>query len=194
MKRFILFAALVCCSISTLWAQNNEHCYVYGVDFSHAKVYAAVESVQDFARAFEAINLLLVTESSKYNFNTFCGCSVTLVLDPVMKLLSKTDYSDLKTYNKLLPEIDYAKCVKEYVLPQKEGTGVVLFAKFLDKPEGKAIYTVVAFDIATREIQCQQDVSGPAGGLGLRNYWAKSLFVVLCDYRLTTNKKIVKLF
>ena len=184
MKRFVLFAALVCCSISTLLAQNNENYYVYGIDFSHAKVYAASEPESAFADAFQAINLLILTEPKKYDFNRFCGCKTSLVLDPIMKVLSTADYSNLKTYSKSFPEIDYAKCVKEYVLPQKEGTGVVLFAKFLDKPEGRAIYTVVVFDIATREIQIQQDVSGLAGGFGLRNYWAESLFVILSDYKL----------
>ena len=183
MKRLALLIALVVCGVSPSWAQN-KNCYVYGVDFSHAKVYAAEESVQDFARAFEAINLLLVREPEKYNFYNFCGCTVDLVLDPIMKVLSTADYSNLKTYSKLYPEIDYAKCVKEYNLPQKEGVGVVLFAKFLDKPAGNAIYTIVVFDVATREIQIQQDVSGSAGGFGLRNYWAKSIFVILCDYRL----------
>ena len=183
MKRLALLIALVVCSVSSSWAQN-KNCYVYGVDFSHAKVYAAEESVQDFARAFEAINLLLVREPEKYNFYNFCGCTVDLVLDPIMKVLSTADYSNLKTYSKLYPEIDYAKCVKEYVLPQKEGNGVILIAKFLDKPAASATYTVIVFDIATREILVKEDASGRAAGFGLRNYWARTVSNILIEYKL----------
>lgn len=189
MKRLALLLALVVCSVSSSWAQN-KNCYVYGVDFSHAKVYAAEESVQDFARAFEAINLLLVTESSKYNFNTFCGCSVTLVLDPMMRHISSTDFSNLKTYQKNSPEIDYAKCIKEYVLPQKEGVGLVLIAKFLDKLEDTAYYDLVLFDIATREVELQKLVFGKAGGFGLRNYWAGSIHDILNTYRIADDTAV----
>ena len=183
MKKLLLIFACIF-SISMLHAQSGEKYYVYGVDFTHVKVCAAEESVEQFAQAFEGINMLLITEPVKYDFSFMLDSyRTTLSLDPMMKLLSSCDYSDLKTYDREFPEIDCAQCVKSYDLPQTEGMGVVLIAKLLDKPNKLAIYNVVLFDIATREIIAQEEVAGYAGGFGLRNFWARSVYNVLQSTR-----------
>ena len=188
MKKFLLIVACIF-SISILHAQGDTKYYVYGVDFTHAKVYAAEESVEQFAQAFEGINMLLITEPGKYDFASMIGgYRTTLCLDPMMKLLSSCDYSDLKTYNREFPEIDCAQCVKSYDLPQTEGMGVVLIAKLLDKPNKLAIYSVVIFDIATRDIVAEMEVGGYAGGFGLKNYWARTVYNILISTKYRNNK------
>lgn len=183
MKKFLLIVACIF-SISILHAQGDTKYYVYGVDFTHAKVYAAEESVEQFAQAFEGINMLLITEPEKYDFSFMLDSyRTTLSLDPMMKLLSSCDYSDLKTYDREFPEIDCAQCVKSYDLPQTEGMGVVLIAKLLDKPNKLAIYDVVIFDIATRDIVAEEEVVGYAGGFGLKNYWARTVYNILISTR-----------
>ena len=178
MKKLLLIIACVL-SFTTLFAQNSTKYYVYGIDFSHAKVFAAEESVEQFSNAFQAINLLLVTEAEKYDFYELIGRRPKVVIDPMMKLLADCDYADLKTYEKDFPEIDYAACVNNYQLPQTEGVGVIMIAKLLDKPLACAYYTLIKFDIATREIISQDDVLGKARGFGLRNYWAGSVYQVI---------------
>ena len=64
-------------------------------------------------------------------------------------------------------------------LSQKEGVGVVLIAKLLNKPLEKAIYDLVIFDISTRNILYIKEVVGEASGFGLRNYWAGSIYDIL---------------
>ena len=182
MKKLLLIFACIF-SISILHAEGDTKYYVYGVDFTHAKVYAAEESVEQFAQAFEGINMLLITEPEKYDFSYMLKCPTTIVIDPMMKLLSSCDYSDLKTYDREFPEIDCAQCVKSYELPQTEGQGVVLIAKLLDKPNKLAIYSVVIFDIATRDIVAEMEVGGYAGGFGLKNYWARTVYNILISTR-----------
>lgn len=183
MKKLLFIIACIF-SVSILHAQGDTKYYVYGVDFTHAKVYAAEESVEQFAQAFEGINMLLITEPEKYDFSFMLDSyRTTLSLDPMMKLLSSCDYSDLKTYNREFPEIDCAQCVKSYELPQTEGMGVVLIAKLLDKPNKLAIYDVVIFDIATRDIVAEEEVVGYAGGFGLKNYWARTVYNILISTR-----------
>lgn len=187
MKKLLFIIACIF-SISILHAQGDTKYYVYGVDFTHAKVYAAEESVEQFAQAFEGINMLLITEPEKYDFSFMLDSYRTkLSLDPMMKLLSSCDYSDLKTYDREFPEIDCAQCVKSYELPQTEGMGVVLIAKLLDKPNKLAIYSVVIFDIATREIVAEMEVGGYAGGFGLKNYWARTVYNILISTKFRNN-------
>jgi len=38
---------------------------------------------------------------------------------------------------------------------------------------------LIAFDIATRKILSKREVSGKAGGFGLRNYWAGSVYNII---------------
>ena len=69
-------------------------------------------------------------------------------------------------------------------MPQTEGVGVVLVAKLLNKPMSKATYELITFDISTREILSKREVSGKAGGFGLRNYWAGSVYNIIKSIKL----------
>ena len=59
----------------------------------------------------------------------------------------------------------------------------MLVALLLDKPSAKALYEMVIFDIATREVRCIERVEGHAGGFGLRNFWANTIREVLKTWR-----------
>ena len=176
---FLAVVGLLLCFTAYSAKPNSKWCYMYGVDFSEVQVFGAMESEEDFAQAFENINLLFITEADKYDVSQTVGHSVKLVLEPMMNLLKECDYEDLKTYDDECPEIDIAECVESYDLEQEEGLGVVIIAKFLNKPEKYGEYAVVVFDIATRNVLKSVDVFGAAGGFGLRNFWAKSVYNVL---------------
>lgn len=185
MKKLFLFIVLAL-GIATANAQSSDKVYVYGVDFTYAKVYAADESVEHFARAFEGINMLIVTEPNKYDFSRIVGQRVETILEPMIKVVTSCNYANLKTLNSTYDNPDYAAIVKSYELPQSEGVGVVLIAKFLNKPMAKASYELITFDINTREIIYQREVEGEAGGFGLKNYWARTV------YEITKSVKISK--
>lgn len=180
MKKLFLF---VMCAIS-FTALNAQKYYVYGVDFTKVKVHAAQESVQQFVDAFDGINRLLVSEPQKYDFSRMLGCIPEMEVEPMIEINSAADFSDLITLKSKYEDIDCAKVVESYSLPQKEGIGVVLIAKFLDKPKNTAIYDLVTFDIATRDIISKKEVKGKAGGFGLRNFWAGSIARILKSTKL----------
>ena len=180
----LLFMLLCALSVTSLNAHPNEKFYVYGIDYSYAKVYAANESVEQFAKAFENINMLIVTEPEKYDFSRIIGKRVHVVIEPMLKVLQSCDYHNLKSLNSTYKEPQYATIIKNYNIPQTEGIGVVLIAKLLDKPISTASYELITFDIKTREILSKKEVSGRAGGFGLRNYWALSVYNIIKTVRL----------
>ena len=49
----------------------------------------------------------------------------------------------------------------------------------MNKPQNRAYYELITFNIATREILSQKEVNGKAGGFGLRNFWAGSIYSVI---------------
>lgn len=178
MRKLLLF--LVCAiGFTAMNAQSDATYYVYGVDFAQVKVYAAKESPQQFAEAFEGINMLLITEPQRYDFSKMLGRIVEMEVEPMIKRNSAADYAGLITLSSKYEDIDCAELVRSYSLPQTEGVGVVLIAKFLDKPNNRGIYELVTFDVATREILSQREVAGKAGGFGLRNFWAGSIYRIL---------------
>lgn len=180
----LLFMLLCTFSISMLSAQNNEEIYAYGVDYSYAKVYAADESVEQFAKAFENINMLIITEPEKYDFSRIIGKRVEVVIEPMLKVVTTSDYTNLKSLDSTYEEPKYADIIKNYNLSQTEGIGLVMVAKVLNKPMSKATYELITFDIATRDILSKREVTGKAGGFGLRNYWAGSIYNVIKSVRL----------
>lgn len=177
MKKTLLFLYCIISSMA-LNAQENK-IYTYGVDFTHAKVFAARESVNDFANAFYDINMLLITEADKYDFSRVVKQPVYIAIESMLKMTSDATYEDMMTLSNLYNEPNCAEIIRNYDLPQNEGFGIVMIAKFLDKPNACATYDVVLFDIATREILQKKEAVGDAEGFGLRNYWARTVYNVI---------------
>lgn len=192
MKKMLLSALGIMLSVAVVNAQNKGDLhYVYGVDFSEVKVAGAKETETNemFAQVFIGINALLVSEPEHYSFSRLLGENVAMVVEPMYQKLEACDYVDLKLRAPVIPKIDVASVVKGYVLPQTSGYGVVLIAKLLDKISDKAFYDLVVFDIATRNVLIKQEVSGNAGGFGLRNFWAASVRDVLQKTKLYKKQK-----
>lgn len=184
MKKTLLVLLCMISAIALNAQTSNSTNYVYGVDYTHTKVFAADESIADFANAFQGINMLLVTEMDKYDFTRMLGKTVNVVIEPIMKKTSDANYDNMMTLSNIYDEPNTAEIVGNYELPQTEGTGVVMIAKFLDKPNARATYDVVVFDIATRKILQEKEVMGYAEGFGLRNYWARTVYNIIRKTKL----------
>ena len=180
MKKLILMALCAIATVSATKAQIAEQYYVYGVDFSHVKVHGATESIEQFANAFRDINLLFIQQPDKYDCRRMVRRQISGVyIEPIININSIADKTQMMTYTPETNDLDTKQMVKDYVLPQTSGMGIVLIAKLLNKPAGIAIYDAVLFDIQSRQILHQEEVSGRAGGFGLRNYWAGSVYNVI---------------
>ena len=179
MKKTLLVLLCMISAIALNAQTSKSTNYVYGVDYTHAKVFAADESIADFTKAFEGINMLLLSESDKYDFTRVLGKTANIVIEPIMKITAIADYDNMMTLSNIYDEPNTAEIVRNYELSQTEGTGIVMIAKFLDKPNARATYDIVVFDIATRKILQEKEVIGEAGGFGLRNYWARTVYNII---------------
>ena len=184
MKKTLLVLLCMISAIALNAQTSKSTNYVYGVDYTHTKVFAADESIADFTKAFEGINMLLLSESDKYDFTRVLGKTANIVIEPIMKITAIADYDNMMTLSNIYDEPNTAEIVRNYELPQTEGTGVVMIAKFLDKPNARATYDIVVFDIATRKILQEREVIGVAEGFGLRNYWARTVYNVIKKTKL----------
>ncbi|MBR1994432.1 MAG: hypothetical protein IJ990_02690 [Alistipes sp.] len=161
--------------------------YHYGVDFSHVQVNGAYETPERFVDAFVGINKLLEWERSKYDFRRMIG-NYTLELTPSIVLLERINLAELKTTSFRLPELPVEEIVRQYELPQTDGRGFVLIARKLDKQQETAFYYVVLFDVATRTILHLSEASARSHGIGLRNYWANTIYNVIKTSEIRLNR------
>lgn len=187
MKKSILFLFL---AISlTCFAQKGsvptdiDAVKFYGIDYSMAKVYGAAESPAQFKIAFSAINLLFVTEPKKYDLEKYLGVRVNEIsLDAVNEVNNKINPNELITTNKnyTLNDSEVAQAVKALPInTQDPGVGMVFVATLLNKADNYGYYQMVFFDTVSKEILAVTSISGKAGGFGLRNYWAGSIYKAL---------------
>ena len=155
----------------------------YGVDFSLVKVVGAGETETQFAKAFEAINTLLVDEKNKYNLEKF------LSKDDVALHLKhlKGSYDEIASMDNLkVDDDDYMidittidKQVQSYKVDSKYEIGAVLIAELLNKSDGYAKYYLIFFNNKTKDIIETYPMKCKIGGFGLRNFWAKSVYNAL---------------
>lgn len=153
----------------------------YGVDFTKAKTIGTDESVEQFVKAFTAINQLFITESSKYNvekyFNkAFCNLMAVRLAKVYTNFVEASDLIP-ENFNYYLSMDDIKNQVKTYdTTASRSDVGLVLIAEQLNKKKGYASYYITFFDTKTKDILAVYPVKGDVGGFGLRNFWARSVY------------------
>ena len=182
MKRILIAVALllgVCPAQAQTGVAASDKIIMYGVDYSRVKTIGVTESESALVEAFVGINELLLSQPEKYDCSPLVRKPLTVDIGPMCRRIRHADYSAMKLYRQDSDcLLDVAEIVADYLLPDTEGHGMVFIAELLDKG-----YHVVEFDIATREVISDWKVETPAGGFGLRNYWANTVYQIICKAR-----------
>ncbi|NCC09471.1 MAG: hypothetical protein EOM31_03035 [Bacteroidia bacterium] len=179
---FFLATSLVCFGQGKNSLNDISSVKFYGIDFSKAKVYGAAETELQFRNAFDEINKLFISEPKKFNIQKHTGLEVTEIsLDAVNELNKKINLEELKTTNKnyILSEEQIAEAIKTLPVASTPGTGLVILGMLLDKASNSGCYQFVIFDTQSKAIINQWTANGKAGGFGLRNFWAASVYKAL---------------
>jgi len=72
---------------------------------------------------------------------------------------------------------------------KKQGIGVVFIVESFNKGQQQGTVYVTIFDIKTKKVLIKEKIIGKAGGIGIRNYWAKSIFNVMVQVEKTFYKQ-----
>ncbi|HJD75795.1 MAG TPA: hypothetical protein K8W04_07040 [Bacteroides reticulotermitis] len=186
MKKLILFlflsTSLFCFGQGKSSLKDIQSIKFYGVDYSQAKVFGASESSIQFKDAFRRINELFITEAKKYNVGKQLKKEVTEIsLDAVNQVNDNINLNELMTPKKeyTLSKEEIKAAIERLPIQKTPGVGMVFIAQFLDKSNNRGTYEVVFFNTETKEIIETWITEGKAGGFGLRNYWAGSVYKAL---------------
>lgn len=159
-----------------------------GVDFTQAKVLNdAVTNAMDIRdRQFAAINGVIVNEPKKYDFQK--ALSKTTVTNDLSfvnaknakvdaeKIMGSGDVKDDRFTKATIESI-----VKGYSFSGKKGIGLMLIMETMNKASVTASMYVTFIDLASGKVLLTDRMTAKAAGFGFRNYWAKTVDVVLKD-------------
>lgn len=189
MKKMMLLMFLVLAGFAQAQEKTSlkeiDELTFFGVDFSMAKVFGAEESAEQFKTAFTGINNLFLSEPKKYDTAKAFKTKVTTNVTPSLELIKGIDPESLfsESNNYTLSDEQIAKHISKFDTRDAHGYGAVLIAGLLDKGAGVGTYTVVVFNIGTKEIIDSARFTEKARGFGLRNFWAYPVYKTLGQVR-----------
>lgn len=201
MKKIILILLLPLLSVIQSNGQTNpfeaSEVYWYGLDFSKSKMVgnfsqfgdAGVKNGFDIRNLyFRSWNRTIVSESEKYTLDKFFNVSrvnyALSVTDAVNQDMDASKLMLLDTYSKELSMEEIQNCVNQYkITDQKNGIGIVFVIEKFDRYEEKGVMNVVYFDIATKKVLFSKRMSGEPKGIGLNNYWIRTVYNVMLEVK-----------
>ena len=188
MKKILLMLALVLCFNSFAYAQAPEKVLSeksivwFGLDFSKIKlINSDADPDKVINRFFKSWNNLIIKEQKKYNIKkAFRKNSMKVDLETVKKRNKLPDPDALIVYDEYkLKEADIKAVIKKYGSSHEKGMGLVFIMESFDKEEEEGCMWITFFDIATKNVLFTQRMCGESGGIGFRNYWARTIYNVL---------------
>ncbi len=202
MKKIVLLLLIAATAVN-LEAQKSTEAYktrritFLGLDYT-AAVFIGSNGFNDPA-AMKPLTLswnsLFISEHNKYNIQKAFNVLTTLKLDVVNKRNSETDFFSRITDKRIelphLTDLDIKTIIQGYPQFSEKGVSLVFIVDAYDKTTATAYYHFVFFDNITKEILLSYEVTGTAGGGGLRNYWANSYYEAIVkggrSYRATAD-------
>ncbi len=201
-KHFLFILALSITFIGTsqttedVFASGDHDFFWLGIDYSHVSL---VGDFSEFAEAgnrsavqvqktyFPKWNYLLISEPDKYDVRGMLRKSnMQNSIEMIMKKNANASADDMETYDApSFSEEDIIAYCKEYESTGKTGIGFVFIAESMNKLTLEGIYHLVAINLSTNEVLMQERVVGKPMGIGLRNYWAGSVYSVIKQIKKT---------
>lgn len=187
-RLFIPFILAACLTLSANAAKKVSpiaklnNITFYGVDFSQGKIFGSTDTPDKLRKAYADINMLFITEPNKYDIAKLLGKDVKDVrIEAVSESNEDIDDDYLKTFSSsfTINDENLVNSLKNLEIENGSGVGFVMVMQQLNKPAEEGTYQLVFFDIDTRNIITRWTMRGKAGGIGLRNFWAKSVLEVL---------------
>lgn len=190
MKKIVLFSCFLLLYSCFSFAQSNSELFNsakmiwFGVDMSRSKL-VGVEGFTDpydiQKRYVPAWNSLVLSEAEKYDVRKFFKkgevVNDIVAVEAVNEKINPGEWVQTNSYT--LDKSEIAGMVKKYNGTEKEGLGLVFIVESFDKFKESGFIYVTFFNIATKEVILTEKLSAKAGGFGVRNYWAKTIFGVM---------------
>jgi hypothetical protein len=157
-----------------------------GLDFTGVKFIGDRErlgSMSDVKHLMEAWNSVLETENEKYNPGRAIGRrNLNLALEVTKEHNANLELIDVFSNNKQdhqhLTASDVDQIISGYDFKGNPGIGLIYIVDSFSKLDEEGAIWVTFVDMDSNKVIYTEKMIGPPGGFGMRNFWAKSVFVV----------------
>ncbi len=195
-KKIFLFSFILGVAVIGVSAQNNQsgctsattpgnNVVFYGIDYSLVRFSYIAESPAYALRIMPEINRLFITEAKKYDVAKMMKKNVIKTdLDYAKSVTSSLSEDQLVLNSDYKISVDDVKAViAKYPDSTDEGVGLVFVAELMNKTANEGSYYVTFFDLKTKEVLTTCRQTGKAGGFGMRNFWAASIYSLMKNWR-----------
>jgi len=173
--------------ISDILNSSKSEILFIGLDFTHCN-FVGSEGFTDpkaiVERIIPAWNNLFITEKEKYDLaKTFQKQSFEYDLSYVGEQNAEIDFlhivSDNEEDAEHLDENQVANIIDRYRIDADQEIGLVFVMESFDKLSAKGNMYVTFFNTRNNQVIFTERMSGKTGGIGVRNFWARSIYNVL---------------
>ena len=193
MKRFVFFGIILCAVSSSAIAQTGctssttpyGNMVFFGIDYSLVRFSYISESAGYAKRVMPEINRLFIMEAKKYDVAKLMKKTVIKIdLDYTNSVADNLieDHLILNSDYKISAD-DVQTLIAKYPDSANEGIGLVFVAEQMSKLSQTGSYYVTFFDLKTKKILTTCRQTGKAGGFGMRNFWAASIYNLMKNWR-----------
>lgn len=167
---------------------NSNYTYTWlGIDYSHVRLIGdfsqfleagEVSPAQLKNTYFPAWNNLVLNERTKYDIGLALRKeNIQYDITEVTTKNAETPLEQLQAINApFYNDEKIQEFVNSYSFQDKNGIGILFFAESLSKSSEEAYYHVVLINLSTKQILIQDRIKGEPSGIGLRNYWAATVY------------------
>ena len=172
----------------------------YGIDFSLAKFVGDFDNIS-FANNkqahqirdeyFKSWNNVVINENSKFDIPTFYKKqSVQIDLASVEEQNLNVDSDSMMYWGnpKKLSLERIQATIEKYKATNSSNLGLVFIVEKFDKTDESAIIHIVFFDTKSKNVLLLKKLEEKPGGIGLRNYWVKTIYNAMSDCSKYWNK------
>jgi hypothetical protein len=162
-----------------------------GLDLTGAKLIGDRErfgSTSDVMHLMEAWNDLMLKEHEKFNVKAAIQKDaldegIDVAKDHNAGLDISEMFSNDENDHNHLRENDIASIIADYDFKKNSGIGVIFNVESFNKLKDEASVWVTFVNMDTKEIFFTERVTGGPGGVGLRNFWANSIYEIITKDR-----------
>jgi len=192
-KMFLFIMAGVLCLplVANNSSQGSNELVWCGIDYTLVKFIGSADQFNDLPKIqsyyFRAWNEIVQAESGKYDLNK--AFSVATVHYNMEKTILRSQERDMNGILQFGPYSIDEEQVKSVVMlntdPSTDKLGAMFVMETLNKTEAISTMWLAVFNLASGEILYLKRYIGAVGGFGFRNYYARSLYNVIKNLKMT---------
>jgi len=172
-------------------AQGDDELVWYGIDYTLVQFIGTSDQFSDLPKIqshyFRAWNEIILNEKSKYDLNTaFSVSTITYNMENTILRSEQRDMNGiLQQENYSIDEEQVKRVVQLNIDPSVDKVGAIFVMETLNKTASVSTLWLAVFNVASGEILYMRRYTGAVGGFGFRNYYARSLYNVVKNLKMT---------